>query len=83
MREILSGGTIINKQINPHNFILNVVDIFLASTPDSNRTISSSGYTGGKTESLRTATPQNTILIWIQTYFYTRVIYQRFVVDGH
>ena len=31
MHEILSEGTITNKQINPHNFIFNVVDIFLAS----------------------------------------------------
>ena len=74
---------LINKQISPHNFILNVVDIFLASTPDSNRTISSLGYKGVKTESLRTAIPQNIIVLWIQTYFYTCVIYQRFVVVGH
>ena len=57
----------------------------MASTPDSNRTISSSGYKGVKTESLKTPIPQNIIVIGIQTYFYTcvHVIYQHFVAVGH
>ena len=58
MREILSEGTIIKIQMNPHFFIFNVVDIFLASTPDSNGTISLSGYKGVKTESLKTPIPK-------------------------